>query len=638
MIMKKIKFLLLFGLMTFGLSSCYDLSLEPKGILDDAALLGNETGAKTYLAGIYMNMPIEDFNYSVTEGFRKGNFWDAAKSYEMSIDGEAVGWPWGIDGAGGFGYWPYDQIRQINAMLQKLPAYKANYTESTYNSLMGEAHFLRAFYYFAMAKRYGGVPIIDQVQNPTAPADSLNVPRATELATYKFIQSDLQFAIDNMASRTDVGRANKFVAAALMSRAMLYAGTIAKYGGYTTSSPDRAAQAGYVGIPAGEAQNFFTAAYNAAKFFDTANSGYELVGENAADKEQNFADLFVNQTNEDIFIKQYNVTAPYNTYLFHSYDGCVSPSGDFANWPGSQLYPSLESVEMYQTLPVENADGTPRRYDTRDQLWKGLEPRLLATVYFSGMTLRGATFDIRRGFYRTYTGTMADAQLGVGSAPINDPSNRVVATGRWNTDATLGGGRVSGNHGIWNNDIENNTGTGFFIRKYVNYKSSKDQAAGYGCSQSWKVFRYAEILLNRAEAAYELGMKQEAYDLINRIRNRAGATVWTPKSAPAAVYVVNNQTVDENLQFIRDERGRELMFENHRWWDLRRWRVADKVLSQLRSKALMPYLVVNENKYIFIREYNVYGKQYNFDVRYYYEPIPAGELSKNPELVQNPIY
>lgn len=634
--MKTIKYLLLMLVLMFTIASCHKLTLEPKGILDDAALLGNETGVETYLAGVYMNLPIEDFSYYVDQGFKSGNNdWDASKHWLMSVDGEAVGWPGGIDGAGGFGYWPYDQIRKINTMIENFPNYKAGYEEKAYNALLGEAHFLRAFYYFGLVKRYGGVPIIDSVQSPTADSASLAVPRSTELAVYKFIQSDLQFAMDNMAATSALGRANKFAAAALMSRAMLFAATIAKYGSYTTASPDPAAKAGYVGIPASDAKDFFTASYDAANFFDTQGSGYELVGENAADKEQNYVDLFLNDNSKgNILIKQYSTAS---NLFYHSYDGSVSPSGDFSNWPGSEVYPSLESVELFQKLPIVNADGTPRRFDNRDQLLQELEPRLKATVYFSGMSLRGNTYDIRRGFYRTYNGTAADAQDGVSSAPINATSNRTISTSRYQTDPALGGGAVAGKHGMWGG-IENNTVTGFFVRKYVNYKASQVEAAGNGSHQSWIVFRYAEILLNKAEAAYELGKKQEAYALIARIRNRAGATVWTPKGAPSTVFTVNGQTVDENLQFIRDERGREFLFENHLWWDLRRWRVADKVLNQTKLHGLMPYLVLKENKYIFLREYNTEGKTYTFNVRYYYEPIPAGEINKNPSLIQNPIY
>lgn len=639
--MKKIKYLLLSGFVALTFSSCNELDLEPKGILDEKSLFGNEAGVQKYLAGIYNYMPIEDFNYHVTEGFRKGNYWDAAKGWQMSISGEAVGWPWGIDGADGFNndtrYWPYNWIREINTIIEAFPNYKSNYSEATYNSIYGEIHFLRAFYYFALAKRYGGVPIIDKVQSPTADAEELNVYRATESDTYKFIHDDLQIAMDNMPDRTERGRANKFVAAALMSRAMLYAGTIAKYGGYSTSSTDPAAQAGYVGIPAGEATYFFTEAHNAAKFFESENSGYALYEKNP-DKEQNYVDLFLDLDNpEAIFIKQYDITAPGGNILNHSYDASVSPTGDFTSWPGSQVYPTLESVEIFQKLPIENADHTPHRFNSPEELWQtqNLEPRLLASIYFSGMELRGAKFDVRRGFYKTYTGTMDDAQLGSTNAPINAENNRIVGNTRY---LTYEGTVIAGKHGIWNGDIENNTGTGFFVRKYVNYNMAVSQAGGYGSTQPWIEFRYAEILLNRAEAAYELGNKADAFEQIDKIRNRAGATPYIMKGAPATVLVVNNQNVDENLQFIRDERRRELLFENHRWWDIRRWRVADRELSQLMPLGLMPYKVLDENKYIFIREYNALRKQFTFNVRSYYEQISGSELNKNPNLVQNPIY
>jgi len=631
--MKKIIYILISGCIAFSFQSCKDLDLEPKGILDESALFGNEAGARKYLAGIYNYAPIEDFNYHVGEGFRKGNYWDAAKGYQMSVTGEAVGWPWGIEKPEGFDYWPYDRIREINTMIEGLPQYKSHYTEGAYNALYGEVHFLRAFYYFSLAKRYGGIPLIDKVQDPTADPSELNVPRGTESETYKFIHNDLKIAIENMPAKTERGRANKYVAAALMSRAMLYAGTIAKYGGYTTSSPDPAAKEGYVGIPSSEAEWFFTESYNASVLFESA--GYSLYEKNP-DKEQNYADLFLDVDNtEDIWIKEYDLTAPDGTRLRHSYDGCMSPSGDFSSWPGSQAYPTLETVELYQSLPIENADGTPRRFNEREDMLKELEPRLLANVYFSGMELRGVKFDIRRGFYKTYDGTMEDAQLGSTNAPINSSDNRIIGTGRW---LEYEGKRICGGHGSWNGDIENNTISGFFVRKYVDYRISKEQAAGYGSAQAWKIFRYAEILLNRAEAAYELGNKEDAFEQIAKIRNRAGATPYDPASSPGAVYVINGQTVDANLQFIRDERRRELLFENHRWWDIRRWRVADKEMNQLRPTGLMTYKVLSEDKYIFIREYCIEHKQFNFEVRNYYESIPQGELNKNPNLVQNPIY
>jgi hypothetical protein len=79
----------------------------------------------------------------------------------------------------------------------------------------------------------------------------------------------------------------------------------------------------------------------------------------------------------------------------------------------------------------------------------------------------------------------------------------------------------------------------------------------------------------------------------------------------------------------------ELAFENQYYWDLKRWRIADVVLNNARFKGLMPYYIFNENKYIFLAEPELYQRNYNFDKRFYYEPIPGGELGKNPNLYPN---
>jgi hypothetical protein len=99
-----------------------------------------------------------------------------------------------------------------------------------------------------LAKRYGGVPIITEVQNPLADPETLNVSRNTEYDTWKFIYEDLKFAIDNMTASSESGRANKYVAAALMSRSMLYAGSIAKYTQHLGFEGEAATQAGLAGM------------------------------------------------------------------------------------------------------------------------------------------------------------------------------------------------------------------------------------------------------------------------------------------------------------------------------------------------------------------------------------------------------
>lgn len=80
-----------------------------------------------------------------------------------------------------------------------------------------------------MVKRYGGVPIIKEMQDPAAPLEELWTPRSTEYDSWKFIYEDLKFAMANMVEESVTGRANRYSAAALMTRAMLYAGSTANY-------------------------------------------------------------------------------------------------------------------------------------------------------------------------------------------------------------------------------------------------------------------------------------------------------------------------------------------------------------------------------------------------------------------------
>lgn len=655
--MKKFIYVIVAGWIALSMHACREMDLTPKGLLGEDELFGNEGGAAKFLSGLYSYMPVEDFVYHPERGFRWDNYWQNSETL-ASMSGEMTGQFWGVAGAQGFGYWPYDHIRTINTLIAGLPKYQENFSEEVYKQVLAEAHFLRAFYYFAMAKRYGGIPIIRDVQDITATPEVLNVHRDKEADVYRFIQEDLSFAIANMQAVTEVGRANKYVAAALMSRAMLYAGSIAKYGGYSNFTGD-AVEQGLVGIPIGEAEWFFQQSYEASTLI--ASGPYSLYNKVPNDKEQNYVDLFLDVNSpEDIFIKQYTLTAPHNNRLKHSYDATHLPNPTFSSDNESAAYPILDIVELFGQLPIVNADGTPKRFTNRKQLYENLEPRLRATVFFSGMELReGAerrAFDMQRGLYVAYNGTVADAQLGSTGASINNESNRILA-GPKNSQFKYAGTEfnITGEHGIWKDGHANNTRSGFYVRKYINYKMKTSEVKLYNSTQPWKIFRYAEILLNRAEAAYELGvikndetLKAEAFTYISMIRERAGALPYTYNATAPDLSSKYGYPLDGNLQFIREERERELCFENQHWWDIRRWRTADIELRNFVPKTLMPYLVLDEvkyinnqrvNSYIFLRENEPWNKTFNFEKKWFYEPIPGGELNKNPNLYpQNPIY
>jgi hypothetical protein len=586
-------------------TSCQKLNIAPTNIITPDIIFSSEAGVNSYLANIYRSLPIEDFKYRPDggdggRGFNPDNPW--MNFYHAgAVTGEMVGPFGGMDIGGGFGYWPYGSIRDVNFLIEQLPNYKTQLTEARVNALLGEAHFLRAYYYFALAKRYGGVPIITTVQDPGSPLADLQVHRDREDATWDFIGDELEQGYQMMGETSPAGRANKYVAAAYKSRTMLYAGCIAKYGSVNFVDGD-ARSGGFVGIDAGKANGYFQKAYDAAKLLD---GHYTLYNKNA-DKVQNYVDAFLKSDSpENIFIKQYSI----NSNTAHSWDATYSPRYMTAN-ALSRAYPTLDYVERFGKLSLTNSDGTPKRFNNLGDIQAGIEPRLLATVYFPGSSLRGLQFDTQRGLYSSFSGT-AETEV------AKQPAVRAYKiSGDVNT--LFEGRRIIGFTGIKTSGDEL-TRTGFYVRKYIDYAKPINTVDLYRSEQPWIDMRYAEVLLNRAEAAFELGNAADALTSINQIRSRAGATALG--------------SID--MDKIRNEREMELAFENQYYWDLKRWRIADVVLDNARFKGLMPYYVINENKYIFLSEPETFGRNYNFEKKYYYEPIPGGELGKNPNLYPN---
>ena len=175
-----------------------------------------------------------------------------------------------------------------------------------------------------------------------------------------------------------------------MSRAMLYAGTIAKYGGYiSTTGP--AVQAGLMGMSADKATEFFQASYDACKFLKEA--GFKL--HTGADKVQNFLDVFgkINKEDEDIFVKEYgsNSELPAGTSLFHMWDTAILPLGDGLSADlGCALQPTWEMISMYQVPTTIDENDQPIRFNDITDFWNNgeMEARCQATFFFSGMRRR----------------------------------------------------------------------------------------------------------------------------------------------------------------------------------------------------------------------------------------------------------
>ncbi|QXV65611.1 RagB/SusD family nutrient uptake outer membrane protein [Mucilaginibacter sp. 21P] len=619
-------------------TACKKLDVPPINIIQDKDVLSNAGGVQAYMARLYAQLPIEDFRYSPERGL---NFFWIISPFP-AVTGEALS----RDQRGAMqenvneSPWAdcYRLVRDVNYFLENIDQYSSNFSEAQVNSWKGEARFIRGATYFALVKRYGGVPLVDKVlQYPTSDLAGLNMPRASEEATYDFIAADLDYAYQNMSETNQAGRANKYAAAGFKSRVMLFAGSIAKYNNITLIDGG----ARICGIPSSKAVTYFKAAYDAAKLLDGKYSLYKKTWA-AGDKEaqyQNFVNLFFDASSpEYVFVKQYHY--PESVHGYDAYNVPRQLMG--ANGYSAEVNPTLDYVELFDGLP-KNSDGTLKtttagKYDlytnTMD-LFANAEPRLRATVILPGDQFKGQSIEIRRGIYTGSSAGGISPLLPAGST-ANYPTTNIVQSSNANqTPYKLSDGTTmnpAGLSGIFTGD-----GTcaisGFSIRKWLVPDKPTSEVLENRSDQTWIEMRYAEVLLNYAEAAWELNSLgqsgtylSDAMNAINQIRERAGATPLTGAG--------DLLTVDT----IRKERRKELGFENKIWWDMRRWRTADKEQNATLYRVLMPFYSANDKKYFFDARTDERNVRYTFDVRWYYEQIPNGEIQKSQKLVQNPGY
>ena len=586
--------------MALSFYSCDYLDVPPINIIQDDAIFNSESGITSYMTTLYYDLPIEDFRYT-QQGFnvsgkgqgRLPNVSGEAmcsSSDDISTIGDGTWW----------GCWDYGKIRRVNYFLKNFPAYKSNFQNTVLaDAWMGEAHFIRAYCYFAMVKRYGGVPILREPQEYVGDIESLKVPRDTEKACYDFIAEDLDEAFRLLPDNEEIlgkGRDTKYAALALKSRAMLYAGSIARYGTVDLN--------GLVGIDKALANDYFELAYKAVKELEKSKR-FSLYRKNS-DKEKNFAELFLAEDSpENIFCKyfQRNVNA-------HGWDVYFVPYQYRGNGFSSNMNPTLEFVEMF-----EHKDGTPANFaerakdtyfDDPSELFQNMDARFGGSIIYPNAIFKGEPCSIQKGLI------------------IEDGSKKENATNYEEAVYTANDGQVY--HIVGKSGSGNYSGnmTGFFMRKYLNENMPQSEVIENYSEQHWIEFRYAEALLNGAEAAVEMGQHlDDALLWINDIRSRANIKQLS----------LSDLTVDK----VRHERRIELAFENHTYWDLRRWRIADKEIETKQYTGLCPYFDINKQKYIF-EEVAANKYYYTFDVKMYYERIPDGEIAKNEKLKQNPYY
>ncbi len=619
-------------------TSCREdiMDLKPLNKVSSETLLANEDGIRVYLANLYYQAPFEDFTYNRI-GFHTG-LHNTVGIHPDAQTGNAVNSEFNhlVDGQN-FPWWDagYKFNRDVNLLIKEIPNI-TTLSEEKKNEILSEAHFLRAFGYYGLAKRYGGVPIISEFQEYTPDVEQLKVPRSTEKETWDFVMSECDEAIKYLPSTrggNDARRATKWAAYALKSRAALHAASVAKYWSKSPFSGE-AVSAGLVGMDPSLADHYYKLCIEASKaVMDGGVHGLYKPNPSSVDEAvDNLMKLFQDPNvapEEAILLYGYGKPGS-----GHSIDFWYSPNqtADGSPHPG-RMNPTLELVDTYESYSnpghdapiVTTEDGNIHdyngyngstsylRFDTPYDIFKDKDARLWSTVILPGTEWKGEVINIQAGFIKPD-----------GTQVIEADKASIVVNGV--TYHTFGADAWKEYSGFDQQHLAEMTRTGFSFKKFLS-PTPVDGNNSLGFSTNdWMEFRYAEILLNYAEAVVESGYTENsaqnvAKNALNATRRRAGHTVDIPLT----------------LQNVLRERRVELAFENKRWWDLIRRREFHEEFSNTIHKALCPVLDlrVSPPKYIFVRKYIIRGIPLSFDRKMYYGPIPG--IGSN-DLIQNPQY
>jgi len=562
--MKKIRYCLFIVLAALA-ASCEDyLDTYPGDKYDDATIWKNTNLIEDFLFGIYEGIPYPHTwltNASlVDESVPIQNDGIMDRVLQSSMTAEEPGafranWASCMDG-----WWwnyVYSDIRGCNLFFDKIKL-AGNTTGEYKEQMIGEVHFLRAYFYYLLLAQYGGVPIIDWVMNI---GEDYNIPRNTFQETVDFIIADLDAAIqdDRLAKQTDKTRATVGAVLALKSRVFLYAASDL-YHNTSLWAPgyEHPELIGYTSDNQAELYQEARAAAEAAM-----NQGYALYN-SQADPTENFQELFLQMSSdEQIFITKLDKV---NHYWAMDFFAWVSGAPSFGGWALNQVTGNLANA-------FENIDGTKFNFTAQSaDPYADRDPRFNATILHQGSP-----------WYKNSNGILTPDTI----------------------DITTGTG-VDYNKG--------NT-TGYYIKKFIS-PSDNDYYMGTPQPQPYIQIRYAEVLLNYAEACLGIGDEGSARQALNQVRQRAGMP-----DVPAS------ESGQALLDRYRNERRVELALETQRFWDVRRWMIAPEAYTEAYG------VEYNSTGY-----HEVVFEQRQWNDRNYLVPFLYEEMQKNTAIIQNPGY
>jgi len=545
-------------------------------------------------------------------------------------------------------YYDYDLIYDINKHIECLTdKCSSNVSDNHRRYFLAEARYMRAYTYFVLVTRMGGVPLITHTQEYTTDTRSLAKPRNKEAEVYDYILSELNAVAEDLslvAAGTNT-RASKGAALALKCRAALYAGSLA-------FNADKSVAKGLV-LPGKETGMDKSLA---AGYLEQCIDAYlQLQKMGTYSLATDYGKLFQAGTNSEvIFAVAYDGKNFENNFTYWTVPHSMAAdakSGAVVN-PITNLLDCYEKTATRATeqfnpyvadIQAENMLTATSSYQYQvfskpEDLFQGRDPRMAATVIYPGSQFRGASLDFCAGLAIKGAGGTWTFKAAPTMEDVDNNTNLNYYEGQ----------RITGTEGphYSSNYVSH---SGLLLRKYVDVTSGSESNGS--STIPYIVFRYGEVLLNAAEAAYDLSqlsvssyagldMRATALSLINDIRRRAGGDGFCIADGEL--------TMDR----IMNERRVELAFEDHRYNDLKRWRLADEVWQyntsnpQAMTYGLWPYKIyapgdADNGKWIYRRvnivhrgDSKIENDPIKFDNTMYYATYPKDE--GNPYIVINP--
>ncbi|ANE51410.1 hypothetical protein SY85_13755 [Flavisolibacter tropicus] len=574
------------GIAALSLSSCSkNLDIPPVDQISNDQYWKTGSDLNSYVLQFYTAFP----TFRNQSGFHGNIGMDAYNGSDHQIQNIPVTQMNGTRTAtASGGRWNWASIRAVNIFFENYQ--KVNEPAANIAQYVGEAHFFKAWFYFEKVRFFGDVPWY--TNSMLANDAHLYDARTPRTQVVDSILYHLDQAIAKLSLLKDVpggnNRLSKEAALIFKTRVALFEGSWQKYHAGTPFATSGA-----------NPSKYFQAAVDAAKELMTPGK-YKVGIYNTGKPASDYNALF-NST---------NLSSNTEVTLWCKFDKSQSTfSHNFQQYITSGTNGLSATRELI--LNYLKKDGTPYDYDG------------------TAATVKGSAF-------LTKIGTDCDPRL---SQVIWIPGQTM-----WDNSA----GKVLFVKPSLEKSGENKNYTGFQMNKGVDPKDpTAGGALGFStaCETGAVVFRYAEALLNYAEAQAELGGAIDYASSIDKLRARAGMPNFAAQAdASRSKYADFGYTLSNELYEIRRERAVELACEGFRFDDWRRWRAHN--LFKGKRPTGFPYLaseyaaglVVPTDASGLVDPFKTsMASGYNFNVgRDYLDNIPTNEITLNPKLTPNP--